>query len=400
MAIRGAIPDNVVLQIAPPAASQAGAATISRPSLNAVSERPASRTVELPTPLTTWCGDALSGVELVYESWGEPSGDGDNTVLLFTGLSPSAHAASSEADPSDGWWEAMIGPGRPIDTRRFHVICFNSLGSCFGSTGPASRNPATGAPWRLDFPELRVEDIAAATREALAVLGIHRLCGVIGPSLGGMTGLAFLLRYPGFARHFLSISSATSALPFAIAVRSLQREMIRNDPAWLDGTYARDAEPVSGMRLARKLGMISYRSPREWAERFGREPLAEPDPGFGPRFQIESYLEAQAERFVGGFDPNCYIYLSRAMDLFDAADHAEGAASPFERLRYLESAAVAGVETDILFPLDQQRQLADEFRQAGVRTGFTPLPSLQGHDAFLVDAERFGPMIADYLADW
>lgn len=370
------------------------------PGLKSVSEPPASRYIELSEPLTTWCGDTLPGVRLAYESWGEPQGDGENTLLLFTGLSPSAHAASSDADPSDGWWEAMIGPGRPIDTRRFHVLCFNSLGSCFGSTGPGSLNPETGRPWRLDFPELRVEDIAGSVRAALDELGLRQLRGVIGPSLGGMTALAFLLRYPGFARHFLSISSATRALPFAIAVRSLQREIIRSDPHWRDGQYEDRSAPRDGMRLARKLGMISYRSPEEWKERFGREPLSEPDTGFGPRFQIESYLEAHAERFVGGFDPNCYIYLSRAMDLFDVADHGGGVEDALSRLSYLDSAAVAGVETDILFPLDQQRELAAQLDRAGVRTGFTALPSLQGHDAFLVDYDRFGPMIADYLAEW
>jgi len=362
-----------------------------------VNKLPASKTVDLSQPLHTWCGERLTGVRLVYESWGEPRGGGENTLLLFTGLSPSAHAASSSAHQDDGWWEAMIGPGRPIDTDRFHVICFNSLGSCFGSTGPASENPLTGERWRLDFPELRVEDIAAAAAQALDELGLPCIHGVIGPSLGGMTALAFLLRYPGRARHLLSISSAPRALPFAIAVRSLQREMIRSDPDWQGGEYPVDKPPVTGMRQARKLGMISYRSPGEWAQRFGRQMLSQPDSGFGPRFEVESYLEAQADRFVGGFDPNCYIYLSRAMDLFDVDDHAPAGDDPFAALSYLESAAVVGVESDILFPLDQQRELAQCLEGVGIRTGFFDLPSIQGHDAFLVDTDRFGPTVARYL---
>ncbi|MDQ2068703.1 homoserine O-acetyltransferase [Natronospira sp. AB-CW4] len=366
--------------------------------MNVPSQPPASRVIELPDPLETWCGDSLPGVRLVCESWGERRGNGDNTILLFTGLSPSAHAASSEQDPSDGWWEAMVGPGKPIDTRRFHVLCFNSLGSCFGSTGPASPRPGGDEPWRLDFPELRVEDIAAATRAALDVMGIRQLHAIVGPSLGGMSALAFLLRYPGSARHLLSISSAERALPFAIAVRSLQREIVRSDPAWQGGHYDSDAQPASGMRLARKLGMISYRSPGEWTERFGRRKMAEPDPGFGPRYEIESYLAAQADRFVGGFDPNCYIYLSRAMDLFDVDDHVRDGQSPLQALAELESAAVVGVESDILFPLQQQRALADNLADVGVATRFHGLASIQGHDAFLVDDERFGPVIADYLA--
>lgn len=366
--------------------------------MNAVSQPPASQVVELPQPLKTWCGDSLPGVRLVYESWGEMRGQGDNTLLLFTGLSPSAHAASSTADPEEGWWEAMIGPGKPIDTDHFHVLCFNSLGSCFGSTGPASPNPATGEAWRLDFPELRVEDIAAATYAALNELGINQLHGIIGPSLGGMSALAFLLRYPGSARHLLSISSATRALPFAIAVRSLQREIVRADPAWRGGDYSTDEQPVSGMRLARKLGMMSYRSPREWTERFGRRKMESPDPWFGPRYEIESYLAAQADRFVGGFDPNCYIYLSRAMDAFDVDDHASHGEPVLKALAGLESASVIGVESDILFPLDQQRELATELEAAGVKTVFHDLPSIQGHDAFLVDHDRFGPVISDYLS--
>ena len=366
--------------------------------MNAVIQPPASQVVELPQPLQTWCGDSLPGVQLVYESWGTMRGRGDNTLLLFTGLSPSAHAASSADDPEDGWWEAMIGPGKPIDTDRFHVLCFNSLGSCFGSTGPASLNPESGEPWRLDFPELRVEDIARATRAALDVLGINRVHGVIGPSLGGMSALAFLLRYPDSARHLLSISSAMQALPFAIAVRSLQREIVRADPVWDEGRYRQDKQPVSGMRLARKLGMMSYRSPEEWTGRFGRRKMEAPDPGFGPRYEIESYLAAQADRFVGGFDPNCYIYLSRAMDAFDADDHIVEGERPLKALAGLESAAVVGVESDILFPLHQQRDLSAALQGAGVNTEFHGLPSIQGHDAFLVDHERFGPVIRDYLA--
>ncbi|MEA5445417.1 homoserine O-acetyltransferase [Gammaproteobacteria bacterium AB-CW1] len=362
-----------------------------------MTELPATKSIVLPHPLRTWCGDTLEGVQQVYETWGQPRGNGDNTLVIFTGLSPSAHAASSAADPEEGWWEAMIGPGRPIDTDHWHVICFNSLGSCFGSTGPGSVNPATGQPWRLDFPELRVEDIAAAAHAALMEMGLERVHGVIGPSMGGMTALAFLLRYPGVARHFLSISSALRALPFAIAIRSLQREAIRSDPAWQGGNYHPEQPPVTGMRLARKLGMISYRSAGEWVERFGRRMMAEPDPGFGPRFEIESYLEAQADRFVGGFDPNCYIYLSRAMDLFDVDEHAGEGQDALGVLDYLGSAAVVGVDSDILFPAQQQRALAEGLERVGIPVSYSELASIQGHDAFLVDHDRFGPVIADYL---
>lgn len=351
----------------------------------------------LSQPLETWCGARLPEVRVAYESWGEPAGDGSNTLLLFTGLSPSAHAASSKADPQPGWWEPMIGPGRPLDTRRFHVLCINSLGSCFGSTGPATPRPGGGGPWQLDFPELRIEDIAAATRMLLDEWGWQRVHGVVGPSMGGMTALAFLLRYPGSARHLLSISSASAAMPFAIAIRSLQREIVRYDPDWQGGRYDPAHPPLGGMRMARKLGMASYRSPEEWAQRFGRERMKAPDPEFGPRFQIESYLAAHADKFVGGFDPNCYLYLSRAMDHFDAADHGRDRAEALSRLHDLETACVLGVGSDILFPIEQQKALAEDIAGAGASTEFHALSSIQGHDAFLADTERFAPVIADYI---
>src|SRR5690606_925037 len=235
-------------------------------------------------------------------------------------------------------WENMIGPGRAIDTDRWFVMCVNSLGSCFGSTGPASVNPVTGRLYRLDFPELAVGGIARAGFEAARSLGIEQLDTVIGPSLGGMVVVAFAAVAPGGARRLVSISGSSAASPFAIALRSVQREAVMSDPAWKAGQYA-SAEngPQAGMRLARKMGTITYRSAAEWSGRFSRQGIGEVGrraveqalkrvpSGFGPRFAVETYLEAQAEKFVRVFDPNCYLYLSRAMDCFDIAEQGEPA---------------------------------------------------------------------------
>ncbi len=344
-------------------------------------------------------GGALRDVEIAYETWGELNAARDNAILIFTGLSPSAHAASSREDPAPGWWEDMIGPGRPIDTKRWFVICVNSLGSCFGSTGPASPDPETGEPYRLRFPVLTVEDIARGGYEVLRSVGLEDLAVAIGPSLGGMTAHAFCAMFPGVARTLVSISAAARSTPFAITLRSLQREMIRRDPAWAGGQYALGAGPITGMRLARKLGMITYRSAAEWQVRFGRERVAQerrPGDPFGIDFEIESYLEAQANRFVGQFDANCYLYLSRAMDLFDLAEHG-GSVTAALRRSALERALVIGVETDLLFPLTSQREIAEGLEHAGVATQFSVLGSIQGHDSFLVDMERFRPAIGDYL---
>ena len=342
----------------------------------------------------------LSNPTVAYESWGTLNAAADNAVLIFTGLSPSAHAASSTEDPSAGWWEDMIGPAKPIDTNRYFVVCVNSLGSCFGSTGPASINPETGEIYRLSFPVLTVEDIANAASHVLDSLHITQLHTVIGSSMGGMTALAFALLHPNRTRRLVSISSSARSLPFSIALRSLQREIIRKDPAWQDGGYDLASHgPITGMRLARKLGMITYRSAVEWAERFGRErapDFGEADNPFGIDFEVESYLESHANRFIGSFDANCYLYLSRAMDLFDAADQGGSLEASFAKLN-LHSALVIGVETDFLFPVQQQEELALALDTHVDDVKFIRMPSIQGHDSFLVDMDRFRPAIADYF---
>lgn len=341
----------------------------------------------------------LASPTIAYETWGEPTQAADNTVLIFTGLSPSAHAASSPQDRRSGWWEDMIGPDKPIDSNRYFVVCINSLGSCFGSTGPASTNPQTNEPYRLSFPTLHVEDIARGGAVVLDQLGIDTAHTVLGASMGGMTALAFALLHPSRARGLAAISSAARSLPFSIAIRSLQREIIRKDPDWNGGDYPAGQGPVTGMRLARKLGMISYRSADEWAERFGRERTTDRsngDDGFGLDFEVESYLEAHANKFVGAFDANCYLYLSRAMDLFDAADYGGSVAEGFSRLK-LERALVIGVESDFLFPVEQQQELARGLESVVPSVIFHRLPSIQGHDSFLVDMDRFRPLIAHYF---
>ena len=337
---------------------------------------------------------------LAFETWGELNADKSNAILIFTGLSPSAHACSSKEDPSAGWWEDMVGPAKPIDTDQYFVICVNSLGSCFGSTGPASINPDTDELYRLTFPVLTVEDIADAAIPVVEHYGIECLHTVVGSSMGGMTALAFAQGHPGRARRLISISSAARSLPFSIALRSLQREMILTDTAWQQGGYdLQGSGPVNGMRLARKLGMISYRSAAEWAERFGRERATDfthTDNPFGIDFEVESYLESHANRFIGSFDANCYLYLSRAMDLFDAADHGGSLNASFAKLT-LESALVIGVETDLLFPVSQQEELAMALDEHLPEVQFKRLPSIQGHDSFLVDMDRFRPAVAEYF---
>jgi homoserine O-acetyltransferase/O-succinyltransferase len=360
----------------------------------------ARRYAALPDPFPMWRGGVLHGAHIAYETWGELNQKRDNAVLLFTGLSPPAHARSSEANPAPGWWEGMIGPNLAIDTNNLFVVCVNSLGSAFGSTSPLSINPATGTPYRITFPELAVEDIARGGYETLKSLGVERAHTVVGPSLGGIVVLAFAAQFPGAARNLISISGTAAATPFAIALRSIQREAILRDPDFKAGHYTAEHPPETGMRLARKLGMMTYRSAAEWLERFDRTPATpetREDSPFGPEFAVQSYLELHARRFVRAFDPNCYLYLSRAMDRFDLKEHGESMAAVLKRSG-VQRALIIGVETDMLFSIAEQQALAVAFTQAGVDTHYAPLNCIEGHDSFLIDIKRFGREISGFLA--
>jgi homoserine O-acetyltransferase len=352
----------------------------------------------LPDPFPMWRGGVLHGARIAYETWGTLNAARDNALLLFTGLSPPAHAAASTKDPSEGWWQGMVGPQLAIDTERYFVVCVNSLGSCFGSSGPASADPATAQPYRLRFPDLSIEDIARAGFETVRSLGITRLDTVMGPSLGGMVVLAYVALFPEAARRLVCISGTAAAAPFAIALRSIQREMITTDPDWAGGDYTPERGPVNGQRLARKLGTVTYRSAAEWQQRFGREPIRADmrrDDPFASEFAVQGYLEALAQRFVRAFDANCYLYISRAMDRFDLAAHGDPVV--LFRRAGLAHALVIGVQSDLLFSLSEQQAVAAFLESAGVATHFVSLPCIQGHDSFLIDLETFGREIGAFL---
>jgi len=365
----------------------------------------ARRYFALPSPFAMKRGGELHGAHVAYETWGTLNAARDNAVLVLTGLSPSAHMASCADDPTPGWWEDMAGPGKAIDSSRWFVICVNSLGSDKGSTCPASIDPATGEAYRLTFPELALEDVANAAHAAVGSLGITQLACLIGCSMGGMSALAYMLLHPGSVRAHISVDTAPQAQPFAIAIRSLQREAIRLDPQFNDGQYDIHAAeggryPDLGMSIARKLGVITYRSAMEWNGRFARirlDPEQRDENPFGREFQVESYLEGHAQRFVRNFDPNSYLYLSRASDWFDIAEYGDGSVlEGLKRIR-IEQAMVIGVSTDILFPLQQQEQIAEGLQAAGAKVEFVALDSPQGHDAFLVDIENYSRAIGGFL---
>ena len=382
----------------------------------------ARRYFDLPSPFALKRGGKLHGAHVAYETWGTLNAARDNAVLVLTGLSPSAHMTSCDEDPTPGWWQDMAGPDKAIDTTRWFVICVNSLGSDKGSTCPASIDPATGEAYRLTFPELALEDVANAAHAAVSSLGITQLACLIGCSMGGMSALAYMLLHPGSVRAHISVDTAPQAQPFAIAIRSLQREAIRLDPQFNDGNYdiqrgmsavgAGSAEaadihateggsyPDLGMSIARKLGVITYRSAMEWNGRFARirlDPEQREDEPFSREFQVESYLEGHAQRFVRNFDPNSYLYLSRASDWFDIAEYGHGSVLEGLKCIHIAQAMVIGVSTDILFPLQQQEQIAEGLEAAGAHVEFVALDSPQGHDAFLVDIDNYSRAIGGFL---
>lgn len=348
-------------------------------------------------------GGELNQAILAYETWGELNANKDNAILILTGLSADSHAASHDSDHDShetaGWWEYMLGKDKAIDTNKWFVICASSLGSCKGSTGPCSPNPSNKKPYKFTFPDLTLEDIANSSLDMVKSLEIDKLACVIGPSMGGMTALALLLQHPEISHHMINIAAGCHSEPFSTAIRSLQREAILKDVNFNNGNYSSDQWPRQGMKQARKLGMLSYRSAEEWKEKFPRSLRQRPHKPFGIEFPVESYLEHHAENFVHKFDPISYIYLSRAMDWFDAFDYAKSENhNPFIDIN-LDSALIMGARSDLLFPQSQQQEIAELLKQSGCRVRLEITDSIQGHDAFLVDKENYSQVVSAYLAN-
>ena len=348
-----------------------------------------------PHAFATELGGELPEFSLAYESWGRLSPQGDNAILLHTGLSASSHAKSHEANPTPGWWEEFIGPGGALDTERFYVVCTNLLGGCYGSTGPASTDPRSGVPYATDFPLLTVGDMVRAQLLLLDHLGIERLHASAGASLGGMQSLALAAEAPERVGRVVSISAALRSHPQSIALRFVQRQAVMADADWRGGRYYGLSFPHRGQKVAREIGTITYRSGPEWQERFGRGRIDDSAP---PRldedFEVENYLVHQGEKFCLQYDANSYLYISKAMDLFDLTDPVQGEPG-IDRVRC--PALVIGVSSDLLFPVWQQRELAEALRKSGAEVTYVELDAPYGHDTFLIDRERVGEAVKRHL---
>ena len=321
----------------------------------------------------------------------------DNAVLLHTGLSASSHARSHPRNPSPGWWEEFIGPGLAVDTNRYFVICSNLLGGCYGSTGPASTDPRDGRPYATDFPILTVGDMVRAQLALLDHLGIERLHASSGASLGGMQSLLLAALAPERVGRIVTISAALRSHPQSIALRFVQRQAVMADPDWRDGRYYGASFPHRGQKIAREIGTITYRSGPEWQDRFGRARGRDGPPRLDEDFEVERYLAHQGEKFCLQYDANSYLYISKAMDLFDLTDAARG--RPRDRA---DRVPHARDRRDARMSCSRSGSSASSrraLRKQGAAVTYVELDAPYGHDTFLIDRERVGGAVKAHLED-
>ncbi|KAK4236020.1 homoserine O-acetyltransferase [Achaetomium macrosporum] len=278
----------------------------------------ATKTFHCNEPLLLDHGGRLHEFDIAYETWGQMNADRSNVILLHTGLSASSHAHSTPENPQPGWWERFIGPGLALDTNKYFIICTNVIGGCYGSTGPSSIDPSDGKRYATRFPILTIQDMVRAQFRLLDHLGVSKLYASVGSSMGGMQSLAAGVEFPSRVGRIVSISACVRSHPYSIAMRYVQRRAILNDPNWNRGFYYGRVPPHVGMKLAREIATITYRSGPEWEQRFGRRRAdASKPPALCPDFLVETYLDHAGEKFCLTYDPNSLLYVSKAMDLFD-----------------------------------------------------------------------------------
>ena len=357
--------------------------------------------VSFAQPLPLRSGAELRDYELVYETYGRLNADKSNAVLVCHALNASHHVAGSYAgqDKSEGWWDNLIGPGKPLDTDRFFVIGINNLGSCFGSTGPMHVNPATGRVYGADFPVVTVQDWVDAQARVLDTLGITQLAAVLGGSLGGMQALDWSLRYPERLRHCIAIATAPSLSAQNIAFNEVARRAIITDPDFHAGHfYQHGVVPKRGLRVARMIGHITYLSDDVMEQKFGRQMRAA-ELGYSTQdieFQIESYLRYQGDKFSEYFDANTYLLITRALDYFDPArEHGGDLSRTFAsaRCKYL----LASFTTDWRFAPARSREIVKALLDNKLDVSYAEIDAPHGHDAFLLEDPRYHGVLRAYF---
>ena len=349
------------------------------------------------------CGARLAPVTIAYETLGGLSPARDNAVLVCHALSGDSHVAGFfPDDPEDarpGWWDIMVGPGKPIDTGRFFVVCANVIGGCQGSTGPGSENPATGRPYGLDFPVVTVHDMVQAQKRLMDHLGIERWHAVVGGSLGGMQALEWSLAFPEAMDRVVALATTMRHSALAIAFNEIARQAIMADPAWNKGGYYGAATPATGLAVARMIGHVTYLSDTALRQKFGRRLQNRQDFSFdfGVDFQVESYLRYQGSKFVNRFDANSFLYITKAADYFDICQrHGQGSgvkAFSKARTRYL----VVSFTSDWLYPTAEAKEMVKAMKKNTLEVSFCEIKADCGHDAFLLPNPRLAELLAGFL---
>tara|TARA_B100001179_G_scaffold82876_1_gene58485 strand:+ start:2505 stop:3593 length:1089 start_codon:yes stop_codon:yes gene_type:complete len=358
-----------------------------------------SQTLTLPGSLPLDGGGELTRVELAFETYGDLNADRSNAILLCHALTGDQYVASPHPiTGKPGWWERMVGPGKPIDTDRFHIICANVIGSCMGSTGPASE-ASDGHPYAMRFPVITIRDMVRAHIGLLDMLDIETLHAVVGGSMGGMQALSLAANWPDRARRVLVIASTSRHSAQNIAFHELGRQAIMADPRWQDGSYYGGDGPDNGLAVARMAAHITYLSEEALTGKFGRN-LQDREAksfGFDADFQVESYLRYQGSGFTRRFDANSYLYITRAMDYFDLAEeHGGKLADAFAGTdaRF----CLVSFDSDWLYPTSESRHVVHALNAAGAAVSFVELSAPHGHDSFLLDVPALDRVIGGFLA--
>jgi len=349
----------------------------------------------LPEELVLESGQKLSPITLAYETYGKLNPDKSNAILVFHALSGDAHAAGfHEGDSKPGWWDNMIGPSKALDTNKYFMICANVIGGCKGSTGPSSMNPKTQKPYGVTFPIITIADMVRAQKKLLDLLGIKKLLTVIGGSMGGMQALQWATLFPESIQSAIVIASSLKHTAQQIAFNEVARQAIMADPDWQDGDYYKREIPARGLSVARMVGHITYMSETSMEQKFGRKLVEHEEPSND--FEVASYLKYRGDSFVQRFDANSFLYITKAIDLFDLATKNE-----FQKSLAKSKAnfLIISFSSDWLYPTHQSKDMVKILKSNDVDVSFCEIHADYGHDSFLVEIDQQSHLISHFLAN-